>query len=70
MKTIMVNVCVKDRERDRERGGRDRETTEREGGMSNTNNIPVLLLALPAALLHCLFFFFTVHKSPTVHEET
>lgn len=25
--------------------------------MSNTNNIPLLLLALPAALLHCLFFF-------------
>lgn len=27
--------------------------------MSNTNNIPLPLLALPAALSHCLCFFFT-----------
>lgn len=33
-----------------------RETTEK-GGMSNTNSIPVLLLAQPAALLHCVFVF-------------
>lgn len=43
-------VCVRKKERD---------WAEREGGMSNTNNIPLPLLALPAALSHCLYFFFT-----------
>lgn len=38
-------------------GRRERERLNREGGMSNTNNIPLPLLALPAALLHCLFSF-------------
>lgn len=45
----------KQQERERERNKRRGEREKlREGGMSNTNNIPLLLLALPAALSHCL----------------
>lgn len=45
-----VHVCVSKKER-------LRDWAEREGGMSNTNNIPLPLLALPAALSHCLSLF-------------
>lgn len=57
---VHVCVCVK-----------ERGWSVREEGMSNTSNIPLPLLALPAALLHCLFFLFVapVQKSPIVHRK-
>lgn len=42
----------------RERG---RDTTE--GGMSNTNSIPMFLLPQPAALKHCVLVFCVTHRS-------